>query len=218
MGFWQILKHWLSQKTNFVYSNHQTALPMTQKRLAIFASGSGSNAEKIAEYFKNHPNIEISLILSNNPQAGVIARARKFQIPVVLFDKKTFYDTKRIVELLQNQHIDLVVLAGFMMLIPEAMVQAFPNRIINIHPALLPKYGGKGMYGHFVHEAVVAAQESESGITIHYVNEHYDEGTIIFQASCPVSPTDTPEDVAKKVQVLEHQHFPEVVEQVLKQS
>jgi phosphoribosylglycinamide formyltransferase 1 len=191
---------------------------MTQKRLAIFASGSGSNAEKIAEYFKNHPNIEISLILSNNPQAGVIARARKFQIPVVLFDKKTFYDTKRIVELLQNQHIDLVVLAGFMMLIPEAMVQAFPNKIINIHPALLPKYGGKGMYGHFVHEAVVAAQESESGITIHYVNEHYDEGTIIFQASCPVSPSDTPEDVAKKVQVLEHQHFPEVVEQVLEQS
>ena len=191
---------------------------MTQKRLAIFASGSGSNAEKIAEYFKNHPNIEISLILSNNPQAGVIARARKFQIPVVLFDKKTFNDTNRIVELLQNQHIDLVVLAGFMMLIPEAMVQAFPNKIINIHPALLPKYGGKGMYGHFVHEAVVAAQESESGITIHYVNEHYDEGTIIFQASCPVSPTDTPQDVAKKVQVLEHQHFPEVVEQVLKQS
>lgn len=191
---------------------------MTQKRLAIFASGSGSNAEKIAEYFKNHPNIEISLILSNNPQAGVIARARKFQIPVVLFDKKTFNDTNHIVELLQNQHIDLVVLAGFMMLIPEAMVQAFPNRIINIHPALLPKYGGKGMYGHFVHEAVVAAQESESGITIHYVNEHYDEGTIIFQASCPVSPTDTPEDVAKKVQILEHQHFPEVVEQVLKQS
>lgn len=191
---------------------------MTQKRLAIFASGSGSNAEKIAEYFKNHPNIEISLILSNNPQAGVIARARKFQIPVVLFDKKTFNDTNRIVELLQNQHIDLVVLAGFMMLIPEAMVQAFPNKIINIHPALLPKYGGKGMYGHFVHEAVVAAQESESGITIHYVNEHYDEGTIIFQASCPVSPTDTPQDVAKKVQVLEHQHFPEVVEQVLEQS
>jgi phosphoribosylglycinamide formyltransferase-1 len=191
---------------------------MTQKRLAIFASGSGSNAEKIAEYFKNHPNIEISLILSNNPQAGVIARARKFQIPVVLFDKKMFYDTNRVIELLQNQYIDLVVLAGFMMLIPEAMVKAFPNKIINIHPALLPKYGGKGMYGHFVHEAVVAAQESESGITIHYVNEHYDEGTIIFQASCPVSPTDTPEDVAKKVQVLEHQHFPEVVEQVLEQS
>ena len=186
---------------------------MTKKRLAIFASGS----EKIAEYFKNHPNIEISLILSNNPQAGVIARARKFQIPVVLFDKKMFYDTNRVIELLQNQHIDLVVLAGFMMLIPEAMVQAFPNKIINIHPALLPKYGGKGMYGHFVHEAVVAAQESESGITIHYVNEHYDEGTIIFQASCPVSPTDTPEDVAKKVQVLEHKHFPEVVELILKQ-
>lgn len=191
---------------------------MTKKRLAIFASGSGSNTEKIAEYFANRPDIEISLILSNNPQAGVIARARQFQIPVVLFDRKTFYETHRIIEILQNEHIDLVVLAGFMMLIPEAMVQAFPNKIVNIHPALLPKYGGKGMYGHFVHEAVVAAKESESGITIHFVNERYDEGDIIFQAPCPVSPNDSPEDVARKVQVLEHQHYPEVVEGLLKQN
>jgi phosphoribosylglycinamide formyltransferase-1 len=191
---------------------------MTKKRLAIFASGSGSNAEKIAEYFANRTDIEISLVLSNNPQAGVIARARRLHIPVVLFDSKTFYETHRIIEILQNEHIDLVILAGFMMLIPEAMVQAFPNKIVNIHPALLPKYGGKGMYGHFVHEAVVAAKESESGITIHFVNERYDEGGIIFQAACEVTPTDTPEEVAQKVQVLEHQHYPEVVERLLKQN
>lgn len=191
---------------------------MTKKRLAIFASGSGSNAEKIAEYFANRTDIEISLVLSNNPQAGVIARARRLHVPVVLFDRKTFYETHRIIEILQNEHIDLVILAGFMMLIPEAMVQAFPNKIVNIHPALLPKYGGKGMYGHFVHEAVVAAKESESGITIHFVNERYDEGGIIFQAACEVTPTDTPEEVAQKVQVLEHQHYPEVVERLLKQN
>jgi phosphoribosylglycinamide formyltransferase-1 len=188
---------------------------MTKKRLAIFASGSGSNAEKIADYFAGRTDIEISLILSNNPQAGVIARARRFQIPVVLFDRKTFYDTHRIIEILQNERIDLIVLAGFMMLIPEAMVQAFPEKIVNIHPALLPKYGGKGMYGHFVHEAVVAAQELESGISIHFVNERYDEGDIIFQATCEVTPTDTPEEVAKKVQVLEHQHYPQVVDKLL---
>jgi phosphoribosylglycinamide formyltransferase 1 len=191
---------------------------MTKKRLAIFASGSGSNAEKMAEYFANRTDIEISLVLSNNPQAGVIARARRLHIPVVLFDRKTFYETHRIIEILQNEHIDLVILAGFMMLIPEEMVQAFPNKIVNIHPALLPKYGGKGMYGHFVHEAVVAAKESESGITIHFVNERYDEGGIIFQAACEVTPTDTPEEVAQKVQVLEHQHYPEVVERLLKQN
>lgn len=188
---------------------------MALKRLAIFASGSGSNAEKIAEYFANHPDIVVTLILSNNPQAGVIPRARRLHIPVVLFDRKTFYDTLKVIEILQNEHIDLVVLAGFMMLIPEAMVQAFPNKIVNIHPALLPKYGGKGMYGHFVHEAVVAAREPESGISIHFVNERYDEGDIIFQATCPVTPEDTPDEVARKVQVLEHEHYPEVVEQLL---
>jgi phosphoribosylglycinamide formyltransferase 1 len=188
---------------------------MSVKRIAIFASGSGSNAEKIAQHFAHHPSVEVSLILSNNPQAGVIARARKLNIPVVLFDKKTFYETRKIIELLQNQGIDLIVLAGFMMLIPEPMVRAFPQKMVNIHPALLPKFGGKGMYGHFVHEAVVAAHETESGITIHYVNEHYDEGAIIFQDSCPVAANDTPEMVAAKVQVLEHQHYPAMIEQLL---
>lgn len=184
------------------------------KRIAIFASGSGSNAEVIARYLADRTDVEISLILTNNPKAGVIQRARRLHIPVVVFDRKTFYNSDRIIELLLNQKIDLVVLAGFMMLIPEKLVQTFPRRILNIHPALLPKYGGKGMYGHFVHEAVVAAGEAESGITIHFVNEVYDEGEIIFQATCALSPTDTPDDVARKVQVLEHEHFPTVVEQV----
>ncbi|GAB2778559.1 phosphoribosylglycinamide formyltransferase [Rhabdobacter roseus] len=185
------------------------------KRIAIFASGSGSNAEKIAQYFAPKPGVEVSLILTNNPQAGVIQRARSLHIPVVVFDRKAFYDTDRIVQLLQNQKIDLLVLAGFMMLVPEALVAAFPNRMLNIHPALLPQYGGKGMYGHYVHEAVVAAGERQSGITIHFVNERYDEGQVVFQSTCPVEPGDTPADVARKVQVLEHEHYPRVVEEVL---
>jgi phosphoribosylglycinamide formyltransferase 1 len=136
---------------------------------------------------------------------------------VVVFDRPTFYQTDQIIQLLQRQEIDLIVLAGFMWLVPAELVRAFPNRIVNIHPALLPNYGGKGMYGHFVHEAVVAAGERESGITIHFVNEHYDEGAVIFQASCPVQPTDTPDDVARKVQVLEHAHYPRVVAEVLQE-
>nr|WP_293835793.1 phosphoribosylglycinamide formyltransferase [uncultured Arsenicibacter sp.] len=186
------------------------------KRIAIFASGSGSNAEKIAGYFAGRTDVEISLILSNNPKAGVIDRARRLHIPVLLFDRTTFYQTNRITQFLSDQHIDLIVLAGFMWLVPAGLVAAFPDKIVNIHPALLPKYGGKGMYGHFVHEAVVAAGETESGITIHFVNNHYDEGAPVFQASCVVEPTDTPDDVARKVQVLEHEHFPRVVDELLK--
>ncbi|AUD05114.1 phosphoribosylglycinamide formyltransferase [Spirosoma pollinicola] len=190
------------------------------KRIALFASGSGSNAEKIADYFAGNPDIEISLIVSNNPKAGVIDRARRgfgrgSHIPVLLFDRTTFYDTNKITQLLLNQNIDLIVLAGFMWLMPADLVRAFPDKIVNIHPALLPKFGGKGMYGHFVHEAVAAAGETESGITIHYVNAHYDEGQVIFQASCPVSSTDSPEDIARNVLVLEHEHYPRIVEAVL---
>lgn len=185
------------------------------KRIALFASGSGSNAEKIAEYFADNDEVDISLVVSNNPKAGVIERSRRLHIPVLLFDRTTFYQTDKITRLLLNQEIDLIVLAGFMWLMPADLVRAFPNKIVNIHPALLPKFGGKGMYGHFVHEAVAAAGETESGITIHYVNEHYDEGQIIFQASCPVTPTDTPDDIARKVQVLEHLHYPRVVADML---
>lgn len=185
------------------------------KHIALFASGSGSNAEKIADYFADNTEVTVSLILSNNSKAGVIDRARRLHIPVLLFDRTTFYTTSQITELLLNQHIDLIVLAGFMWLMPADLVRAFPNKIINIHPALLPKFGGKGMYGHFVHEAVAAAGETESGITIHYVNEHYDEGQIIFQASCPVAPSDTPDDIARSVQALEHIHYPRVIAGVL---
>ncbi|AKD53709.1 phosphoribosylglycinamide formyltransferase [Spirosoma radiotolerans] len=185
------------------------------KHIALFASGSGSNAEKIADYFADSTDVKVSLILSNNPKAGVIDRARRLHIPVLLFDRTTFYSTNQITELLLNQGIDLIVLAGFMWLMPADLVRAFPNKIVNIHPALLPKFGGKGMYGHFVHEAVAAAGETESGITIHYVNEHYDEGQIIFQASCPVTQSDTPDDIARHVQALEHIHYPRVVAEVL---
>ncbi|MEO6284121.1 MAG: phosphoribosylglycinamide formyltransferase [Dyadobacter sp.] len=185
------------------------------KRLAIFASGSGSNAEKICEYFLQREDVDVSLIFTNNPMAGVIKRACKLQIPVVFFDKKTFYHTGKIPQILQNEGIDLVILAGFMMLVPPMLVDAFPNRMINIHPALLPKYGGKGMYGHYVHEAVVNAKETQSGITIHYVNHHYDEGNIIFQATCDVEPTDTADDVAHKIHALEHEHYPRVIDEIL---
>ncbi len=186
------------------------------KKLAIFASGSGSNAERLTTYFADNQAVSIELFLSNNPAAGVIERGRRLGIPTVLFDKKTFTQTDKIVNLLQNQAIDLVVLAGFLWLIPENLVRAFPDKIINIHPALLPKYGGKGMWGHFVHEAVVAANDTESGITIHYVNEHYDEGKVIFQAKCVVLPTDSADDVARKEQALEHQYFPEVIHQLIR--
>ena len=190
------------------------------KRIVIFASGSGSNAEKITHYFADKSDVDIGLIASNNPKAGILERARRgfdrrLHIPILLFDRSTFYDTDKITQLLINQKVDLIVLAGFMWLIPSDLVRAFPQKIINIHPALLPKFGGKGMYGHFVHEAVVAAGETESGITIHYVNERYDEGQLIFQARCAVSPTDTPEDVANNVQRLEHLHYPQVVADVL---
>lgn len=190
------------------------------KHIAIFASGSGSNAEEIARYFAGQADVQIVLILTNNPQAGVIDRARRGfgcgqHVPVVVFDRPAFRESNRIVALLTAQKIDLIVLAGFMWLVPASLVQAFSGRIVNIHPALLPKFGGKGMFGGHVHQAVVAAGATESGITIHFVNEHYDEGQVVFQATCPVSPTDTPDDVAAKVHALEYAHYPRVVGEVL---
>ncbi|MDR6560682.1 MULTISPECIES: phosphoribosylglycinamide formyltransferase [unclassified Arcicella] len=184
------------------------------KNIAIFASGSGSNAERIVEYFSDSTEINVKLFLCNNPQAGVIQRAERLNIPLVMFNRQQF-KSGEVVDILKENEIDWVILAGFLWLVPQNVVEAFPNKIINIHPALLPKFGGKGMYGHFVHEAVVENKETESGITIHLVNEHYDEGAIIFQASYPVLPTDSPEDVAKKGQVLEHKHFPEVIEKAI---
>lgn len=185
------------------------------KRIAIFASGSGSNAEKIINYFQDNELVQVDLLLTNNPQAGIIERGRRLSIPTIIFDKKSFAKTDKIVEILKKQEIDWVILAGFLWLIPANLVKAYPNKIINIHPALLPKYGGKGMWGHFVHEAVHANKDTESGITIHYVNEHYDEGEVIFQAKCEIVEGDSPEDIAAKVQVLEHKHFPEVIEKLI---
>ncbi|MBC7408414.1 MAG: phosphoribosylglycinamide formyltransferase [Arcicella sp.] len=184
------------------------------KNIAIFASGSGSNAERIFEYFVDSEQINVKLVLCNNPEAGVIQRAERLQIPLIIFDRLAF-KSGEVVKILQHNQIDWVILAGFLWLVPKNVVEAFPNRIINIHPALLPKFGGKGMYGHFVHEAVVENNETESGITIHFVNEHYDEGGVIFQASFPVLYTDIPADVARKGQVLEHKHFPEVIERTI---
>jgi len=185
--------------------------------LAILASGSGTNAENIARFFKNHGNIEVRLILSNNAEAGVLARADRLGIPTRTFSRSQFENPDFMLPVMRNSEIDLIVLAGFLWLIPSYLVESYSNRIINIHPALLPAYGGKGMYGDHVHRAVIGAQEKKSGITIHYVNEKYDEGAIIAQFECEIMPEDTPESLAKKIHKLEYAHFPEVIESVAKQ-
>lgn len=187
-----------------------------KKRIAIFASGSGSNAQKIMEYFKKHQDAEVALVLTNNPEAYVLQRADNFEVPSHIFDKQEFYNSDEIVGLLKNLQIDLIVLAGFLWLIPQNLIAAFPNRIINIHPALLPKYGGKGMYGDKVHKAVLSAKEEESGISIHFVNEHFDEGEMIHQSRFKIEKGDDLEMIKFKGQQLEHLHYPKVVEQILK--
>jgi len=185
------------------------------KKIAVFASGSGSNAQKIMEYFREKPVASVEIVLSNKKNAFVLERAGKFNIPTLVFDRDMFYHSNHILDTLKSYQIDLIVLAGFLWLVPDNLLKNYPNRIINIHPALLPKFGGKGMYGERVHEAVVENHEEYSGITIHYINERYDEGDIIFQAKCKVEPTDTAVDVARKVHALEYEHFPRVVEEVL---
>ncbi|MDR3706536.1 MAG: phosphoribosylglycinamide formyltransferase [Paludibacteraceae bacterium] len=187
------------------------------KKIAIFASGSGSNAENIVLHFNQNPSIKVNLILTNNSIAGVLDRAKRLNVPTAVFSAKELKETNTIPSLLKEYDIDFVVLAGFLLKVPDSLIKAYPNRIVNIHPALLPKYGGKGMYGSRVHEAVVAAGEKESGITIHYINEHYDEGNIIFQGKCEVSPSDTPDDVANKVHELEYKYYPSVIENLLNQ-
>jgi phosphoribosylglycinamide formyltransferase-1 len=187
-----------------------------KKRIAIFASGSGSNAQKIMEHFKKHNEAEVAIVLTNNPDAFVLQRADNFEIPTHIFNKAEFYKTDSVLNLLKNLQIDIIVLAGFLWLIPENLLKAFPNKIINIHPALLPKYGGKGMYGDYVHKAVVTNKEDESGITIHFVNENFDEGEIIHQSRFRIDKGDDLEMIKFKVQQLEHLHYPKVVEQLLK--
>jgi phosphoribosylglycinamide formyltransferase-1 len=187
-----------------------------KKRIAIFASGSGSNAQKIMEHFKRHADAEVVLILTNNPQAYVLQRADNFEIPSHVFTRNEFYQTDEVIRMLKTLQVDLIVLAGFLWLVPQSLLQAFPNKIINLHPALLPKYGGKGMYGDNVHNAVLAAGEEESGITIHFVNEEFDEGEVIHQSRFKIEQGDNLEMVKFKGQQLEHLHFPKVIENLLK--
>ena len=181
------------------------------KQIAIFSSGAGSNAEKIIDHLKDSSTAVVRLVVCNKPEAGVLKIAESNSIPVLLIEKEKFYRGNSYIDELKAAGIDFIVLAGFLWKIPVALIKEFHGRMINIHPALLPKYGGKGMYGNFVHEAVIANKEKESGITIHYVDEVYDHGQIIMQATCLVEENDTPESLAKKVQVLEHRHFPAAV-------
>ena len=185
------------------------------KKIAIFASGSGTNAQNIIEYLNNKGIAKTEIILSNKKDSYVLERARQFDVPTVVFNRDEFYNSDTIPNLLDKYQVDLVILAGFLWLIPENLLKAYPNKIVNIHPALLPKYGGKGMYGAKVHESVVENKEEWTGITIHYINERYDEGDIIFQAKCKVEPSDNAETVAQKVHSLEYKHFPKIIEDIL---
>ena len=185
------------------------------KNIAILASGAGSNAQKILEYFSDRMDIAVPLIISNKKEAGVLNIAKLSSIDTFVVTRDTFYSTTDLLIELDKRNIDFIVLAGFLWLIPPYLIQHYPDRIINIHPALLPKYGGKGMYGHFVHEAVHLAKDTHSGITIHFVNEKYDEGSIVFQERCEILPSDQPEDIARKVQVLEHSYYPTVIDQLV---
>lgn len=181
------------------------------KKIAILASGSGTNAEQLILFFRTHRSARVELVLSNRPEAGVIERAGRLEVPVRTFNRQQFSESGEVLDWLKDAGIDLVVLAGFLWLVPAAIVDAFEGRIVNIHPALLPGYGGKGMYGHHVHQAVIEAGEKESGITIHHVNRVYDDGSIIFQARCPVEQGDTPDSLAERIHALEYEHFPRVV-------
>jgi phosphoribosylglycinamide formyltransferase-1 len=191
---------------------------MPKRRIAIFASGSGSNFQNIVEYFMGDLHIEVAHLFCNNPNAFSIQRAQNLGVEFTIFNKDDFYQSNVVLAKLEDLKIDFIVLAGFLWLVPSSLVAKFPSKIINIHPALLPKYGGKGMYGHFVHEAVASNKEKESGITIHWVNEHYDEGNIIFQTKTQILPTDTANEIARKIHLLEAEHFPRIVKETIYSS
>ena len=188
---------------------------MQIKRIVIFASGSGTNAENLIAFFQNRTSANVIQVLTNNPHAKVLDRAKNLKVSALSFNRVAFTKTDDVLNILKASQPDLIVLAGFLWMFPKHILNVFPNKVINIHPALLPKYGGKGMYGMNVHNAVVENNEIETGITIHYVNEHYDEGAIIFQAKCDVLKTDSAQDVADKIHKLEMEHFPKVVEKML---
>lgn len=185
------------------------------KNIAIFASGEGTNAQTIIDYFKSSQKIKIALVVSNKSTANVLNRAKNNNIPTLIIDKHSFSETNEVIDVLKKINVDLIVLAGFLWLIPENLIKTFPNKIVNIHPALLPKFGGKGMYGMNVHKAVIEAKEKESGITIHFVNEEYDKGKIISQHKCIVSENDSSEMLAEKIHALEHENFPRAIERLL---
>jgi len=179
------------------------------------ASGNGTNAQRIMKYFSSDPLIRVELVLCNNPSAFVLERSKKMKVPSMLFNRNDFYNTRHVLDILSVQGVDWIILAGFIWLIPNHILSCYQNRIINIHPALLPNYGGKGMYGMKVHETVIQNGEKESGITIHYVNEQYDKGQIIFQDKCPVFESDTPETLAARVHELEYKWYPEIIERLV---
>ena len=184
-------------------------------RIVIFASGSGSNAENIIRYFSDSKIVKVVLVLSNNSNSRVLIRAQFYNIPTCVITKNDLYKCSNVLDILKDYNASMIVLAGFLLKIPSCMIKEYPNSILNIHPALLPKFGGKGMYGMNVHKAVVENKEEKSGITIHYVNENYDDGTIIFQSTCDIDEYDSPEDVKTKVQLLELRHFPSVIESII---
>jgi phosphoribosylglycinamide formyltransferase-1 len=185
------------------------------KKIIIFASGSGTNADNICSYFAKSKDVKVVALFCNNPEAGVIPKMEKWNVPVKLFTRKQFNDEASFLPLIQSYNPDLIVLAGFLLLVPSYLVQQYSNRIINIHPALLPKFGGKGMYGHHVHEAVLSQKETEHGITIHLVNEKFDDGEHLFQKQFPVTQIDTLESIALKISLLEMTHFPQIIESFL---
>ncbi|CAN5254295.1 phosphoribosylglycinamide formyltransferase [soil metagenome] len=189
---------------------------LSPKKLVIFASGSGTNAENIIRYFKSRGTAEVVAVFSNNRNSGVLKRAHDLDVKPLHFDREALYETNEVLNILKDLDPDLIILAGFLWLFPNKMLDCFPEKVINIHPALLPKFGGKGMYGEAVHKAVVENGETTTGISIHFVNENYDEGNIIFQESFPVNPQMTHLEVAEKIHELEYKHFPEVIEKILK--
>lgn len=194
-----------------------TKTEIIMKKIAILASGEGTNAERIIRYFLEKRTAEVALVITNKAQAGVLKRTERLSVPSLVITAQGFAGGEAL-EVLHRHDIDFIVLAGFLLKVPDAILHDYPNKIVNIHPALLPKFGGKGMYGSRVHEAVIAAGEKQSGITIHYIDEHYDEGNTIFQATCPVMPDDTPDALASRVHQLEYEHFPRVIEAVIQEN
>ena len=206
---------WATGNDQLAIGNKQPATTQAVTNIAIFASGAGSNAQKIIDHFRNSDTVRISVIVCNKQGAGVLAIAANENIPVLFIEKEQFFRGHSYLDELRGKKVDLIVLAGFLWKIPGNLIRAFPRRIINIHPALLPRFGGKGMYGDFVHQAVINAGEKESGITIHYVDEHYDSGDTIFQARCAVLESDTPKSLAERIHLLEHAYYPVIIEELL---